>query len=78
MEESIVEKIKLRRQKLNIIAEKKEKISNELFKEYLNYSNPETEMFKRLRHSSDEKNKSLVESINKQLTRLKKNHEKCA
>ena len=29
-------------------------------------------MFKRLRDSSDEKNKSLVESINKKLTKLKK------
>ena len=29
-------------------------------------------MFRRLRDSSDEKNKSLVESINKKLTKLKK------
>ena len=50
---------------------KKEKINHELFKEYFDYSKPEI-MFKRLRDSSDEKNKSLVESINKKLTKLKK------
>ena len=48
------------------IAEKKEKRDNE-------YSDPEI-MFIRLRDSSDEKNKSLVESINKKLTKLKKIH----
>ena len=56
---------------------KKEKINHELFKEYFDYSKPEI-MFKRLRDSSDEKNKSLVESINKKLTKLKKNYQKSA
>ena len=63
-EESIAERLKLRKQKLNIVAERKEK-------RYHEYSDPEI-MFKRLRDSSDEKNKSLVESINKKLTKLKK------
>ena len=58
---------------MNIIVEKKEKIDHELFREYFDYSNPEI-MFRRLRDSSNEKNKSLVESINKKLTKLKKIH----
>ena len=64
--ESIAERVKLRRQKLNIAAKKKENINNVLFNYYFDYSNPEI-MFKRLRDASDEKNKNLVESINKKL-----------
>ena len=41
-----------------------------IFNYYFDYSNPEM-MFRRLRDSSDETNKSLVESINKKLTKLK-------
>ena len=68
--ESIAERVKLRRQKLNIAAKKKENINNVLFNYYFDYSNPEI-MFKRLRDASDEKNKNLVESINKKLTKMK-------
>ena len=67
---SIAERIKLRRQKLNIIAEKKEKINNILFSYYFDYLNPEN-MFKRLRDATDEKNKNMVESINKKLMKIK-------
>ena len=42
-----------------------------MFNHYFKYSNPDI-MLKRLRDSSDEKNKNLVESINKKLTKLKK------
>ena len=62
--------MKLRRQKLDIIAKKKKNINNVLFNYYFNYSNPEI-MFKRLRDASEEKNKNLVESINKKLTKIK-------
>ena len=70
IEESIAERIKLKRQKLDIIVKKKENISNVLFNYYFNYSNPDI-MLKRLRNASDEKSKNLVESINKKLTKLK-------
>ena len=66
--------MKLRRQKLNIIEKKTTKKTkqkkNTIFNYYFDYSNPEM-MFRRLRDSSDERNKSLVESINKKLTKLK-------
>ena len=45
-------------------------IINELFNYYFNYLSPDI-MFERLRDSSDEKNKSMVESINEKLTKLK-------
>ena len=70
-EESIAERTKLRRQRLNIIEKKKKNINNELFKEYFNYSNPDT-MIKRLKDVGDEKNKNMVESINKKLNKMKK------
>ena len=54
IEESIAERMKLRRQTLNIIATKKEKINNTIFNYYFDHSNPEI-MFRRLRDSSDEK-----------------------
>ena len=41
-----------------------------MFSHYLEYLNPVI-MFERLRDSSDEKNKSMVESINEKLTKLK-------
>ena len=70
IEESIAERTKLRRQKLNIIAKKKKNINNVLFNHYFDYSNPEI-MFNRLRDSSDGKNKNMVELINNKLTKLK-------
>ena len=61
-EESIAERMKLRRQKLDIIAKtknkkkkkRKEKIDNTLFNYYLDYLSPDI-MFKRLRDASDKK-----------------------
>ena len=38
---------------------------------YSDYSNPDI-IFKRLKNSSDDKKKNIVESINKKLTKLKK------
>ena len=64
--ESIAEKVKLRRQKFDIIKKKNENINNGLLSHYFDYSNPVI-MFERLRDASDEKNKDLVESINKKL-----------
>ena len=69
IEKSIAERVKLR-QKLDIIATKERNINDELFSYYLDYSNANI-MFKRLRDASDKKNKNLVESINKKLTKLK-------
>ena len=71
IEESIAERIKLRGKKLDMVAKKKKNINNELFSYYFNYPNPEI-MFKKLKNTSDERNKNLVESINKKLTKLKK------
>ena len=70
LEESIAERVKLRKQKLDIIKKKKENINNELFSHYFDYLNPVI-MFERLRDSSDEKNKDLVKSINMKLAKLK-------
>ena len=42
-----------------------------MFNYYSDYSNPDI-IFKRLKNSSDDKNKNIVESINKKLTKLKK------
>ena len=69
-EESIAERIKLKGRKFDVIAKKKENISNVLFNYYFDYLNPEIK-FKRLRDASDEKNKNLVESINKKLIKMK-------
>ena len=52
------------------MTKKKENINNELFNNYFDYLNPDT-MFRRWRDSSDEKNKDMVESINKKLTKMK-------
>ena len=41
-----------------------------MFNYYFDYSNPEI-MFKKLRDASDEKNKNMVESIKKKLTKMK-------
>ena len=72
-QKSIAERVKSRRQRLDIIIKKKENINNEFFKEYFDYSNPDT-MIKRLKDVSDEKNKNMVESINKKLNKMKRNH----
>ena len=69
-ERNIAEGVKLRRQRLDIIKKKKENISNELLNYYFTYLNPNI-MLERLRDASDEKNKDMVESINKKLTKMK-------
>ena len=57
---------------MNIIEKnKKTNINNKLFKEYFNYSNPDT-VIKRLKDAGDEKNKNIVESINKKLNKMRK------
>ena len=53
-EKSIAERAKLRRQKLDIIRKKKEKIYNKLLSYYFDYLNAII-MFERLRDASDEK-----------------------
>ena len=70
-ERSIADRVKLRKQKMDIINKNKEKINNELFKEYFNYSNPDT-MIRILKGVGDEKNKNIVESINKKLNKMNK------
>ena len=50
----------------NNCKKQKENINNKLFSYYFDYLNPVI-MFERLRDASDEKNKDLVESINKKL-----------
>ena len=54
LEKSIAERAKLRRQKLDIIRKKKEKIYNKLLSYYFDYLNAII-MFERLRDASDEK-----------------------
>ena len=56
---------------MDIVNKKKENINNEFFKEYFDYSNPDT-MIKRLKDVSDEKNKNMVESIKKKRSKTKK------
>ena len=70
-ERSIADRIKSRKERLDIINKNKENINNELFKEYFDYSNPDT-MIKRLKNVNDEINKNMVESINKSLNKMKK------
>ena len=55
---------------MDIIAKKKEKINNKLISYYFNYLNP-VNMFEILRDAINEKNKDLVKSISKKLTKLK-------
>ena len=69
-ERNIAERVKLRRQRLDIIKKKKENISNELLNYYFTYLNPNI-MLERLRDASDENNKDMVESINKKLIKMK-------
>ena len=42
-----------------------------MFKEYFDYSNPDT-LIKRLKDAGDEKNENMVKSINKNLNKMKK------
>ena len=67
---NIAESVKLRKRRLDIIDKKKENINNELLNHYFGYLNPVI-MLERLRDASEEKNKDLVESINKKLTKMK-------
>ena len=69
-EESIADRVELRRQRLNIIDKKKENINNELFNHYFGYLNLDI-MIERLKNANDERNKDLVKSINKKLTKMK-------
>ena len=68
---SIADRIKSRKERLDIINKNKENIKNELFKEYFDYSNPDT-MIERLKDGGDEKNKNMVKSMNKNLNKMKK------
>ena len=72
-ERSTADRVKLRRQKLDIIIKNKEKIDNELFNHYFDYLNPDITI-KRLKNANDERNKDMVESINEKLNKMKKNH----
>ena len=49
---------------MDIIKKKKENINNVLFKEYFDYSNPDT-MIKRLKDAGHEKDKNMVKNLNK-------------
>ena len=42
-----------------------------MFNHYFSYLNPDT-MIKRLKNSSDQRNKDMVESINKKLNKMRK------
>ena len=55
---------------MDIINKRKENINNELFKEYFNYSNLDT-IIKRLKDTSEERNKNMIELINKKPTKMK-------
>ena len=70
-ERRVADRIKCRKETLDIINKNKENIKNELFKEYFDYSNPDT-MIERLKDGGDEKNKNMVKSMNKNLNKMKK------
>ena len=55
---------------MDIINKTKENINNELFDHYFNYLKPDV-MIEKLKNASYEKNKNMVESINKKLIKLK-------
>ena len=59
-----------------MINKNKDKINNELFKEYFNYSNQDT-MIRILKDVGDEKDKNMVELINKTLNKMKKSLKMC-
>ena len=68
--EGIAKSAESRKQRLDIINKKKENINNKLFNHYFSYLNPSI-ILSRLRDASNERNKDLVKSINKQLTKMK-------
>ena len=76
-ERSIADRVRLRRQRLDIIDKKKENTNNELFNHYFDYLNQDI-MIERLKTASDKKNKDMVESINKKLAKMKTIGKKCA
>ena len=55
---------------MDISNKTKENINNELFDHYFNYLKPDV-MIEKLKNASYEKNKNMVESIKKKLTKLK-------
>ena len=74
-EESLTERTKLRKQKLNEIAKNKKEINLEFFGKYLNYSSP-VDMYKSLNESiNTARNKIEVNLIKSILTDLKKDTE---
>ena len=71
-ERNIVERTKLRRQKLDEIKEKEHYINNDLFKEYFKYRNP-SDMYKKLNElENTEINQIRVDFIKEALSKLKK------
>ena len=70
-ERSIADRIKSRKERFNIINTNKKNIRNYFFKEYFNYSSPDT-MIKKLKNAGDEKNKNMIKLINKNLNKMKK------
>ena len=70
VERNIAEGVKLRRQRLDKISKKKENINNEWFNHYFSSLSPSI-MLERLIDGSDERNKDMVESINKKITKMK-------
>ena len=74
-EESVGERTKLRKQRLNEVAENEKKINLKLFKRYFKYSSL-VDLHKNLNESiNTERNKIQTESINNALTNLKKDTE---
>ena len=69
-ERTIVEKIKLKRKRLDEIKRKKQNINNELFKEYFtNYQSPSNMYKKLIETKSTEINKTKVDIIKKILSK---------
>ena len=69
-EESITDRTKLRRQKLNEIAKKEKEMSFDFFKKYFGYSSP-SNMYKTLNETKNsEENKAQVNTIENKLTNL--------
>ena len=69
-EESITDRTKLRRQKLNEIAKKEKEMSFDFFKKYFGYSSP-SNMYKTLNETKNsDKNKAQVNTIENKLTNL--------
>ena len=69
-EESIAQRIKLRKQRFSEIAKREKMISNNLFKEYFEYSSP-SDLYKNLNTTTKiEKNKTIVNKIKVALANL--------